>query len=400
MPVETETMLSPEAMMADLDVFRETSGRMLADVPISCINTLAQHRNGRNARQADLDKSIAADEGQHHYQLDLTLLQEETLVEYIDFTNRVWGAEVDIADFTPVRPGLYVVMIAGHSRLESLKTYAKDKGKDESEVYAFSQIHQVDSIEDFMAIQLKENIHSEPPKDRAARAYAESFIYTKEKDKEITRAEFCRRHGISPGYLSEALLYADLPAEIRRLTDDGTLPFSISVELGKSMPWIKQDAEATAKVKKLKKAEFEEYVDEIVKDKLLHFIALYNGDRFNRHITNTKIFIRHQTQAIKDRLAEAEQSEDLEMALFDARQYESTPEELKAKVLGVLSELATKQHADITNLHNNICELLEEDGVEIDPEAEEMIREFAVLALESVRIKTEQDPVFAEFVPS
>ena len=319
-------------------------------IPLAFLNTIAQHRGERNGQQAALTGSILA-EGMLN-PIDATILCKDDLASYIDFTNRLWGEEKQLDECVPYAPDHFIVVVAGHSRLLSHQTIANDNDIDPHNYPVDTQLRPVNSIEDFLGLQISENIHSQPPVERSARGYAEAYRWhTENTNQPLSKAEFARKHGITADYLTSALYYADLPCEVRLATDAGLLPYSIAVELGRALPVLYEDI--VQQLSKDEKAMDGTAIREGVLLELEHLIAVFNG-RLKRHITNGKAYIRNHVDGVKQRLQPRE-TEALQLTLIDAR---GDPIELlRGKVGLALGDLVSERAMQRAQLHNTVVAL-------------------------------------------
>lgn len=342
---------------------------IVKNIPLAYINTLNQHRNGPNKVQHQLTASLSG-KAKMMNAINVTAMDENTLDTYISFTNRVWRADQDIADFVPYGSGKYIIAIAGHSRLISHHEIAARKGIPLEDYGVKSRIHMVDTLDDYIGLQVAENIHAAPSPDRAARAYAEVYSWQKETSvTPLTKKEFASEHGITTDFLTQALNYASLPAEIRQLTDCGQLPFSITVELGKGMKWLILDAEVRMSEGRVDDAEKELGVNGVVLRDLYWLATMYN-DRFKGHITNTNVFIKHHIKALQAKFIEQEEMAEMEMQLFDGREYDNPNDKLRRHAAIAMQELYQERVVAQRNLHNALSDHLGVDGVSIDPDIE------------------------------
>lgn len=388
--------LTPEVCLEDTEsIFQRPTELSMHPVIVGVINRLGQQRPDRNERQADLDASVA-DRAKHDAKggglinpVNVGLVEPGLFKDYVEFTNRTWGADRSVDEFRALADGKYAVLIAGHSRYES-RVRAIEAGGESIWVETIeAQIHKVQSIEDILDIQLHENIHSSPPPDRAARAYAESFLWAKARDPGLTKAEFVRRkNGLTAGALSDALLYVELPPKVRALTDNGGLPFTVAIELGRALPWVRADAADLAESQTDDPEEQLHRSEELTSWELLRFIVKFNSE--GRHITNTRAAIRAHAKSLKDK-HEGRAAKDLELTIFDARDYNSRLEFVKKEVTKTLNEYDSNRFDEARTLHSMVLELvsggaLHEQLVAVEDE----IRELGGLALVAVRSPDEQ----------
>lgn len=195
--------------------------------------TMDQIRGEKNVVKSELKESIAKTGLLNP--IDAVLLDKELFSEYITFTNQAWGAEAKLVDFNRQRTaeGYYCLVIAGHSRHNAI-TELEDEG-----VLARRQIlakkHIVDSVSDIIEIQLAENIHSQPPKERQAIAVVEAYMYGLSTGQWQSPEDFIQKNadnGVTLTGLRKALHFARLPNDIRNFVLSGIVPYSAGVELG------------------------------------------------------------------------------------------------------------------------------------------------------------------------
>jgi hypothetical protein len=197
---------------------------------------LPQVRKTKNARIDEIADSIA-DKGLIN-PIDVARLTYDELKNHINFLNQLWKKNININSFTPVN-GYYYVVIAGHTRLEGIKRNAeRNICNDDIEV----KIHKVKTSREILAIQLDENIHTEPRIEERAIAIIETYrlgiINGEWKDK----AEFILKNKdkFSRHVLNDALIFADLPVEVQEYIFSYRVPYAIGVELGRIFSLIQK----------------------------------------------------------------------------------------------------------------------------------------------------------------
>lgn len=349
-------MGSGEAINGVYQEIIRPSERFYYQIPVDRIVTLAQQRDGHNQCQSNLEANMRTANGMLNA-VNLALVHADLLSQYIDFTNTVWQNDKSIDDCPPIAPGAdhFALLIAGHSRLQGKKNNAAKDGVPMSDTFIEAQVHEVDSVDRIIAIQVGENIHSSPPPDRAARAYAEAYQWELLRNPHLSKAEFSRRSGISAGALNDAILYSGLPSTVRGLTDNGALPFSVSVELSRALPWIAKDTIGRFGVinsTELSSKQAAKY-DEILELELVRLIHRYNKDG---NITNARAYIRAYAQTIKDRAKPVGAVQpELELMLSD--QVSERHTWLKCEVETLMQETKNKHSMRSLRLQNMAIEL-------------------------------------------
>ncbi len=190
--------------------------------------------------------------------LDVARLNKEELQSHINFISSLWRENIDINSFLPI-DGFYYVVIAGHTRLDALRHNAKTHNrKDQVSI----KIHPVKSSEEILAIQLDENIHSEPKIEERAIAIIETYRLGIEIGRWNNKEEFIKKNKnkFSRRILNDALLFADLPLEAQEYVFARNIPYNIGVELGRVKPLIRKY-----------EADFEEIESNIEKNIKLHY---------------------------------------------------------------------------------------------------------------------------------
>jgi hypothetical protein len=169
--------------------------------------------------------------------IDVARMDHDALVEYIEFVNVTWNANSSIEDFVLYQQSdsMYYLVIAGHSRHAAILDLERE-GRLLADWPLEVKVHTVSSPEDIIAIQLAENEHSQPPRERRATAIIETYEWGLHKGKWKTQAEFLKQedHKVTKSFLSEALSYHNLPGDVRNYVLSGHLSYTAGVELGKA----------------------------------------------------------------------------------------------------------------------------------------------------------------------
>jgi len=198
--------------------------------------TLSQIRGERNVVTNELKEDILF-QGLLN-PLDVSLVTEDLLEQYINFTNRTWNSDAKIEDFAHLRlpDGRYPLLKSGHSRHEAV-TELIAEGRFPDDQLVMTRVSSAESVQDIIDWQRGENIHSQPPRERTAMALVESYMYGIETGQWATAAEFIEIHkargrDASKGSLDQALKYAHLPPRIRNFILAGQVPYLAGVEMG------------------------------------------------------------------------------------------------------------------------------------------------------------------------
>lgn len=169
--------------------------------------------------------------------IDVAKLNYEELKSHINFLTQLWKKNINIDNFKPI-DGYYYVVIAGHTRLEAIKKIGKNKN---AKIDVAVKVHDVKTSEEILAIQLDENLHSEPRLEERAIAIIETYHLGIINKKWCDKNEFIKQNQnkFSRRILNDALVFADLPLEVQEYVFSHNIPFSVGVELGRIYPIIK-----------------------------------------------------------------------------------------------------------------------------------------------------------------
>lgn len=363
--------------------------------PASAINMIGQHRNGQNSKQDELTASIRANGLLEP--VSVVALGEATLESYISFTNKLWGRDVDIEDMIPFAEGQYLLVISGHSRIVSCREIDEDYrvrcGRFE-----------IKSIDHFMTLQLHENIHSSPPPERAAMAYAEVYLWKFEQDPTYTKARFARENGISTHRLRKCLYYADLPQEIRDATNSDEISFSYATELGAAIRTFRLDAidrlrqlkeRGTTKTSGIDEETLSpedskaivDYIDAEVRNELIRRLSMFNNkDIHNRNTRNAIVRLSSDVKAIQERLSpKADGPENLTMgqqSFFELNAYDK----VEKTAAEMVQETGTQEARARRGLNNRLAKALGELGLVIDEKDYTLIAALSDLTIDTDRM--------------
>jgi hypothetical protein len=175
--------------------------------------------------------------------IDVGVVSEELLIAYLKFVKDTWGASAEISDFEGLRQAdsTYSLLLAGHSRHQAIEDledrYFLETGVMERHPIPV-KIHEIDSIWDIIRIQLGENIHSQPPKERQAIALVEAFEFGNWASIE----EFIEDQAkdVTKGFMEKAIRFRELPPEIRSYVLSGPVPYYAGVELAVTVEPLKK----------------------------------------------------------------------------------------------------------------------------------------------------------------
>lgn len=198
--------------------------------------TLAQIRGERNVVTDELKESILR-QGLINLP-DTSLLTHEALAEYIAFTNRTWGADVKIEQFTDLRmsDGRYPLIKSGLSRFQAITELIAEERLSRDTILT-TKLSPAQTVWDIVQWQIDENIHSQPPQERRAMALVESYRFGLQQgdwssEDDFVRIQQAAGHDVKKGPLNQALKYAKLEPRIRNFILAGHVPYLAGVEMG------------------------------------------------------------------------------------------------------------------------------------------------------------------------
>lgn len=204
------------------------------DVPVDSLVLLSQVRGNKNPESEALKDSIHA-KGLLN-PIDVARVSQDELEAYIAFVNHTWGADIQIESYDPRRiDGQYYLVVAGHSRTTAVMDIAREM--PDTRAIIRCKLHPISSPGDIVNLQLQENIHSTPPKERVAMAIVESYLWGVEHKLWTNKEDFLRQHKgrVSSGQLDKALGFASLPHYVRQFVLAGHMPYLAALELGGAM---------------------------------------------------------------------------------------------------------------------------------------------------------------------
>ncbi|HSE61614.1 MAG TPA: hypothetical protein VLA88_04960 [Candidatus Saccharimonadales bacterium] len=210
-------------------------------IPASAVIILPQVRKTMEHEPlADLKASIGHvdDDGQLHLDLlhPLTVadLDPEYAAPYIADVNMFWGTAFKLEDFSanPLT-GRYAFLISGHRRLSAVTELAAEHGFTPEQVHIASSPRRNISFGEALALQLKENVYHQPDPTEIAEAIRLCYDFMRIDNPSLTQAGCAEALGFTPGRISRALAYSDLPDEIKGWVKNKDMSFNLAVTLGR-----------------------------------------------------------------------------------------------------------------------------------------------------------------------
>lgn len=327
---------------------------------------LPQVRKIKNAKIDEMADSIE-DRGLIN-PLDVARLSHDELQSHISFINGLWKKDVKINSFIPIEDHYYVI-IAGHSRLEALKKNAKaNKRKDQVSV----KIHPAKTSEEILAIQLDENIHTEPRIEERAISIIETYRLGIMNGKWNDKEDFIQKNNnkFSRRVLNDALFFADLPLEVQEYVFSNNIAYAVGVELGKLRPLIeKYEADFNQDETNLDKYISFHYASLLMKlqktksiKRSLSLISAHSK-HLNEHFNPNENFQQEMFDWFMDspdRQAEMHRNQLMSEYNKACQSLNSLPFEYFLELLGLDSTLTGQDHSiDIKNLQNLYNEYLQ-----------------------------------------
>lgn len=166
--------------------------------------------------------------------LTLNRLQPETANAYLQEHARFY--ELERPEIMPETHGPTIVNIAGHRRYLALEfIIVKLKGMSLSDVQVLAQVHDSLPFPEALALQLRENVKTNPPPQDEAKSIDRFYRYVAETTGTTpTYVEVANRIGFRPGKVRDALAFRELPESIQHyvgLARNGSaIPYSTLVQ--------------------------------------------------------------------------------------------------------------------------------------------------------------------------
>lgn len=325
-----------ELVTPEIKIFGEYDQR---PIPVQQLVVMPQVRSGMNPDLRDIKESIRSNGLLNP--IDVAVMDEFQLTDYIEFVNDLWGTEVSMLDFEGKQDenGFYHLVVAGHTRTEAIMQLERE---DEfGQTYAvMAKIHKVSDPSEIISLQLDENLHSKPAQERQAMAIVEAYEYGKRHDRWATPAEFARlnKDKFSRKVLKEALGFARLPDRARDFVFSGTLSYNAAVELGKSAETILDNIAANfgLTVEDAVPTEAEAAFQEAYHTQVGLFISHIQGEGLNS--TAAKKYLQGQVLLLQEKSAKLRGELDQDESLFDMSMI-SADEQRSAYLDGLRREL-------------------------------------------------------------
>lgn len=203
---------------------------------------MSQVRSERNRVTNELKDSLLNSGLGLISQLHVARMTPDGLAEYVDFVNHVWNSNTNFEQFTYQQQsdGFFYLIIDGHSRHQAIEEL-EEEGKIPPAIIV-SNVHNVNSPEEIIQLQMHANIHSQPPRERRAIAIVESYEWGLATGRWTSQSDYIKKHhNVSATVLSEALAFSNLPKEVRDYVFANRIPYAAGVALGAAAPDFRND---------------------------------------------------------------------------------------------------------------------------------------------------------------
>lgn len=335
-----------ELVTPEIKIFGEYEQRA---IPVQLLAVMPQVRSGMNPDLRDIKDSIS--ENGLLNPIDVAVMDEFQLMDYIEFVNDLWGTEVSLLDFEGKQDesGFYNLVVAGHTRTEAIRQLEAEDPNNQT--YAvMAKIHKISDPAEIISLQLDENLHSKPAQERQAMAIVEAYEYGKRHDRWATPTEFAKKNKgkFSRKILAQAMGFARLPDRARDFVFSGTLSYNAAVELGASAETILDNIAANFGIGAL---------DDVPTDARDEFQEAYHAQvgLFISHIqaeglnsTAAKKYIQGQMLLLQEKTAKLRGELDEEASLFDMSMISS--DEQRSAYLTELRRELWMQHQKIARI--------------------------------------------------
>ncbi len=304
-----------ELVTPEIKIFGEHEQRA---IPARDLIVMPQIRIGMNPDLKDLKASLRVNGLLNP--IDVAVMDEFQLEEYIYFVNDLWGSDVALQDYVDKRDenGFFYLVIAGHTRTEAILQLEQEDEFGRS-FSIMSKLHKVSDPSEIISLQLDENLHSKPAQERQAMAIVETYEYGKRHDRWKTPSEFARlnKGKFSRKVLAEAIGFARLPDRARDFVFSGTLSYNAAVELGKASETILDNIAANFGIgaNDTISDELREDFDEAYRIKVGSYIGHIQSEGLNS--TAAKKYIQGQMMLARELSAKLRGEIDEDESLFD-----------------------------------------------------------------------------------
>lgn len=203
-----------------------------SEVPASQLILLPQVRGMKNAVQIDLNESM--DSLGMLAPIIIERMSTERLQEQLWCANSIWHTNATLDDYPEPPVGdEYSVVIAGHSRAIGHIELAKARNID---LAAPACVWRDLTPEQFISIQIDENIHSTVAPERSAIAIVNAYYTGLANKKWTSPSEFQKLYEkkISRGVLNDAMDFANLSEKVRNFVFARHIPYAAGLCLGRN----------------------------------------------------------------------------------------------------------------------------------------------------------------------
>lgn len=210
---------------------------------------LAQQRGEKNPELQNLAESIENDGLM--YAPNVIRINGQALGKYIEFTNRLWGSNNQLADMEPDESGNYLLVAAGHSRVTAMIMNETERSARAAEAGFQTnwqdatmpiQLHDAETPYDILSIQIAENTHSKPSEERTAMGVVEMYLFGLEDGQWKTKKQFLEQMNgkYSRKLLNDAISFAELPVFVRNKVSKRFIKYGPAVELARTVEYYQQ----------------------------------------------------------------------------------------------------------------------------------------------------------------
>ncbi|MBI4118348.1 MAG: hypothetical protein HY455_02350 [Parcubacteria group bacterium] len=201
---------------------------------LSTINILPQPRKTFSDEELEALLQSIVHSGLLNPIIVAELQGREHCERYVSVINKLWGTTFEVKSLhSTVRDSKRVwrILVAGERRMRAIKeARRRHLYRDDSVRIAVAK-----NIDPFHALllQWQENTHQRVPIHEDARATALLFKLVREADPKLSQAKFGKHIGRSAEMVSHSLRFVDLPPDIQTLTEEGKIPYGVSLELSR-----------------------------------------------------------------------------------------------------------------------------------------------------------------------
>lgn len=211
------------------------SHETIKKIALADINSVTQVR--RTINQDGIDELVASiavhEEGRLvgidlHQDPTVAIFDPEGAKRYLKEINELWGANHSLGKLTATTIGgqeKYVIVIAGHRRIEALTQIQKSHSDVDLDIHCVVYDGAEMTFDRALEIQYNENFHKRPESHEDAAAISDIYAAGKRKGKYTSYADCARHLNIRAERVARAHRFTALPESIQQASQAGDVSY-------------------------------------------------------------------------------------------------------------------------------------------------------------------------------